>query len=67
MKAGFEGRALDVTIPRDFLGEFEEARIIFPPYPGLLILDRIMLRKVQELMNLPDVAERFDVVLVPKM
>lgn len=67
MKTGFEGRAMAVTIPREFLAEFEEARILLPPFPGLLILDARMLEKVQELMRMPDMAERFEVMLVQKM
>lgn len=60
-------KATPIEIPRQFLVKFEEARILFPPYPGLLILDARMLAEVQELMNMPEVAERFEVMLVPKV
>jgi hypothetical protein len=61
-----EGHMKPVTIPREFLRQFDEARILFPPYPGLLILDLRMLEKVQELMRMPAMAEQFEVMLVPK-
>jgi hypothetical protein len=66
MKGAYEGRMMAVTIPKEFLAQFEEARILFPPYPGLLLLDARMLERVQELMRMPAMAERFEVMLVPK-
>jgi hypothetical protein len=67
MKPGFEERAMAFTIPKEFLKQFDEARILFPPYPGLLIIDARMLGKVQELMRNPAMAEQFEVMLVPKV
>jgi hypothetical protein len=55
------------AIPLRYLRAFEEARIIFKPYPGLLILDASMLEKVKEVMLDEQFAKQFDVVIVPKM
>jgi hypothetical protein len=59
--------ATPIEIPREFLAEFKEVRILFPPYPGLLIINARMLGKIQELMQSTDLAERYEVMLVPKV
>jgi len=55
------------AIPLKYLRAFDEARIIFKPYPGLLILDASMLERVKQMMLDQQFAEQFEVVIVPKM
>ena len=55
------------AIPLKYLRAFEEARIIFKPYPGLLILDASMLEKVKAMMLDKQFAKQFEVVIVPKI
>jgi hypothetical protein len=55
------------AIPLKYFRNFEEARIIFKPYPGLLILDASMLERVKAIMLDEQFAKQFDVVIVPKM
>lgn len=55
------------AIPLKYFRAFEEARIIFKPYPGLMILDASMLERVKAIMNDEQFAKQFDVVIVPKM
>ena len=55
------------AIPLKYFRAFEEARIIFKPYPGLMILDASMLERVKAIMADKQFAKQFDVVIVPKM
>jgi hypothetical protein len=55
------------AIPLKYFRAFEEARIVFKPYPGLLILDASMLERVKAMINDEQFAKQFDVVIVPKM
>jgi hypothetical protein len=55
------------AVPLKYFKAFEEARIVFRPYPGLLILDASMLERVKAIMNDEQFAKQFDVVIVPKM
>jgi hypothetical protein len=59
--------ATPIEIPREFLAEFKEVRVLFPPYPGLLIINARMLGQIRELMAQPEIAERFEIMLVPKV
>ena len=54
------------AIPLKYFRAFDEARIIFKPYPGLLILDASMLERVKEFMQNEQFNQQFDVVIVPK-
>jgi len=54
-------------IPLKYFKTFEEARIVFKPYPGLMILDAAMLEKVRAMMADEQFNKQFDVVIVPKM
>lgn len=55
------------AIPLKYFKAFEEARIVFKPYPGLLILDASMLERIKEMMHDVEFNKQFDVVIVPKM
>jgi|MudIll2142460700_1097286.scaffolds.fasta_scaffold523954_2 hypothetical protein len=55
------------AVPLKYLKAFDEARIVFKPYPGLLILDASMLERVREMMLDQQFAEQFEVAIVPKM
>jgi len=55
------------AIPLKYFRAFEEARIVFKPYPGLLILDASMLERIKDMMHDVEFNKQFDVVIVPKM
>jgi hypothetical protein len=62
-----EGVRKPVGIPLKYFKALEESRIVFWPYPGLMLVDAAMLDRVKTMLADKQFAEHFDVVIVPKM